>query len=196
MRRRLIAVACACVLPASAAISADAPKGADGQTPAQAAAEDMMVMYEDLCLNQFPDLEALGNDLAARKAVPLDAATTNTVLLGHPGTAWTVAGTLGKYTFALEMPPARRCVVTGKAAEDEGVRTVFATLVTSYGKAHEFGNLQAPPVQSGKVGGAPATLQIIAAAPDGRSRQAFVNMGVTNPDGTSQLRLAREMAPK
>jgi hypothetical protein len=149
-----------------------------------------------LCLERFPNQEALGQALAAAHAVPLDTNSTKEALLGHPGTAWTVAGSLGHYVVALESPPARNCVVTGEAAEDEGVRAVFGMLINSFANAHEFGVLQRPPLHQGKMGTAPATLQIIAATPDGRPRQAFVNMGVTEASGATRLRLTRELAPQ
>jgi hypothetical protein len=177
-------------LPPTAALPAHAQ-----QTPAQAAAQDMMVIYEGLCLDRFPNPETFGQALAANHAIPLDAAATKAALLGHPGTAWTVAGSLGLYVVALASPPARNCVVTGEGADDEGVRAVFRMVVTSFAKDHEFGTLQNPPVAEGNVGGAPAILQQIAALPEGLPRQAFVNMGVKQANGATRLRLTREMAP-
>jgi hypothetical protein len=172
-----------------------ATKG-DGQTPAQSAAQDMMVIYEAFCLNLFPDRDAFAKALPLHHATPLDDKTASTVLLNHQGAAWTVAGLEGTYTLALEAPPARRCVVTGNAAEDEGVQAVFGMLINSYANGHEFGALAHRPVVQGHVGTSAATLEIITAAPDGRPRQAFVNMGVVESDGTTRLRLTRELAPK
>jgi hypothetical protein len=200
-RRHLIAI-CA-VLPSlwQAALAGPVapvkspPTMGDGQTPAQSAAQDMMVIYEEFCLNRFPDRDAFAKGLPLHHATPLEDKSASTVLLGHQGAAWTVVGLEGSYTVALEALPARRCVVTGSAAEDEGVQTVFGILVNSYATAHEFGALQHLPLSQGHVGTSAATLQIITAAPDGRPRQAFVNMGVAQSDGSMRLRLTRELAP-
>ena len=159
-------------------------------SPADKAAA-MMVAYQDACLGAFPNAATLDQLMAAEKAEKLDDAAARAALLGHQGVAWTVTGAKAKYVVALEAPPAARCVVTGQAAEGEGVRTLFTVVVTSFVKGRDIGPLQTPPVQQGNIGGRPATLQII-----GASGQAFVNMGVANEDGSTQLRLTREFAPR
>jgi hypothetical protein len=208
MHRQSIVAVCAALLPpllfppSPAVAGPMAPPNhtrspaSNGQTPAQSAAQDMMVVYEEFCLNRFPDRDSFAAGLPLHHATKLDDKAAESVLLGHQGNAWTVVGLEGSYTVALEALPARRCVVTGKAAEDEGVQTVFNMLVSSFANGHEFGALGHRPVVQGNVGTSAATMQLITAAPDGRPRQAFVNMGVVESDGSTRLRLTRELAPK
>jgi hypothetical protein len=75
-------------------------------------------------------------------------------------------------------------------------RAAFDLMVNLFATEHEFGNLARPPLQSGTYGGKPATLQTIAAAPEGYQRQAFNNLALTNPDGTTLVRLTRELEPR
>jgi len=196
--RRLILAAALAVLSSRADAApppAPPPGAAPDLTPPQMAAEEMMNLFNDICLARFPNEDAVGMAVAARKAVPLPAAASKAALLGRSGAAWAVPSGNGHYVLAVEMPP-RHCVVTGPAAEDDGVRTVFGMVVTSFAKGKEFGALAQPPVREGKVNGQDATIQIIAAAPQGRPRQAFVNMSMANADGTTTLRLTRELDVK
>ncbi len=65
----------------------------------------------------------------------------------------------------------------------------------SFAQGHEFGMLLRPALQTGKVAGRDAVIQVIGAKPPDRPRQAFVAMQSQNEDGTTELRLTREYAP-
>ncbi len=172
----------------------DAP--AETLTPDQEAAQDMLLMYEEFCLDRFPNPDAFQQDVTAHHLIPASAADASAALLGRPGAAWTTTTPHGKFVIALEATPHQGCAVTGPASDDAGIHAAFELAVESFSQAHEFGMLTRPPEQHGKVAGRDATLQIIGATPSGHPKQAFVNMLSSAADGTPRLRLTREFAPK
>jgi hypothetical protein len=195
---RLTLIAAAVLLGAAAppaATPADTAAAPDQTTPAQDAAQDMMLIYEDICLGHFPNPASVRAAVADAQGIALKDADAREALLGHAGTAWAVNAPHGRVVVAVDTPPSRTCVVTGPAAEDDGVRAVFDLTVTSTAKTRDYGTLVKPPVRQGNVRGHAATIQLIGTATGGGRRQAFINMGVANADGSTQLRLTREVAP-
>jgi hypothetical protein len=190
------------LLPLAAAAQQKAPPPpspndpAETLTPQQQSAQDMLMIYEEFCLQRFPDPDAIQAGVAAHHLAPATPAETATALLGRTGKAWAAATPNGRYLIAFEARPHRGCAVTGSASDDEGIRAAFDLAVQSFASGHEFGMLQRPPLQTGKLAGRDTTLQLIGATPPGRTRQAFVNALSTNPDGSPQLRLTRELAPE
>ncbi len=197
---RLAAIAVLLPLAAAAAEKAPPPPPPDAPaettTPAQDAAQDMLVVYEEFCLQRFPNGDAIQAGIAAHHLTRATASQASDALLGRAGSAWAVASPKGNYLIAIEAPPHKGCAVTGAAADDEGIRAAFELSVESFAQANEYGMLQRPPRQTGQFAGREATIQIVGATPPGRPRQAFVNMGSRNPDGSTQLRLSREFAPQ
>jgi hypothetical protein len=165
-------------------------------TPAQLAAQDMLLMYEEFCLTRFPSPDAFQQGVAAHNLATASDADASDALLGRPGTAWTTTTPHGTFVIALETTPHQGCAVTGPGGDDAGIHAAFELAVESFAQSHEFGMLTRPPEQHGKVAGRDATLQILGATPDSRPRQAFVNMQSTTPNGAPLLRLTRELAPK
>jgi hypothetical protein len=161
---------------------------------AEAAKADMISLYQDYCLDRFPNAQHLLAYIGGRNFPPAPPGVAMRALNGHAGQAWIVTRPSGQFVLALGDAP-RSCVVTGVALNDAGTRAVFDIMVTMYAGAHEYGALSKPPLQTAQLGGKPAFLQVIGALPGGEPRQAFVNMAITNPDGTAMTRLAREVAP-
>jgi hypothetical protein len=195
MRRPLIAAALLLAAAAPPPAAKPTPDTPDQTTPAQDAAQDMMLVYEDVCLNHFPNPASVRAAATDAHATPLTDAEARDALLGHAGTAWAFDAPHVRAVVAVDTPPSRTCVVTGKAAEDSGVQAVFDLMVTTAAQTLDYGPLVKPPVRQGSVGGHPASIQLIGVAPGGAKRQAFINMGAANADGSTQLRLTREVAP-
>jgi hypothetical protein len=196
---RLAAIALLLPLAAAAAEKAPPPPApdapADVLTPGQEAAQEMLTIYEEFCLERFPSPDAIQAGITAHHLNKASAQQGTDALLGRAGSAWAVVTPKGHYAIAIEAPPHKGCAITGSAADDEGIRAAFELAVEMYSQAHEFGMLQRPPLQTGQVAGHPATIQIIGATAAGRPRQAFVNMESHNADGSPQLRFSREFAP-
>jgi hypothetical protein len=195
MRCPLIAAALLLAAAAPQPAAKPTPDTPDQTTPAQDAAQDMMLVYEDVCLSHFPNPASIRAAVADAHATPLTDAEARDALMGHAGTAWAFNAPHVRAVVAVDTPPSRTCVVTGKAAEDSGVRAVFDLMVTTAAQALDYGNLVKPPLRQGTVGGRAASIQLIGAALGGSKREAFINMGLVNADGTTQLRLTREVAP-
>jgi hypothetical protein len=196
---RLAAIALLLPLAAAAAEKAPPPPApdapADVLTPGQEAAQEMLIIYEEFCLERFPSTDAVQAGIAAHHLTKADAQQSTDALLGRAGSAWAVATPKGHYVIAIEAPPHKGCAITGPAADDEGIRAAFELAIEMYAQAHEYGMLQRPALQTGQASGRPATIQILGAMPNGRPRQAFVNMETHTPDGSPKLRLSRELAP-
>jgi hypothetical protein len=182
------------LLLAAAEPRAPEPGQLPAQTPAQDAAQEMIQVYQEFCLVRFPDVQAIEQGAAAHRMTADDADKAAAMLLGRPGVAWRLTTPKGAYDVAIETGGRQGCAVAGAFADDAGIRASFDLLVSTYAGAHEMGALTRPPLQSGLVKGAPASLQIIGAMPDGRPRQAFVNMA-TGAGPVMQVRLTRELAP-
>jgi hypothetical protein len=154
----------------------------------------MIQVYEEFCLVHFPDPNAVSAGAAAHHMTPAAPDQAAKVLLGRPGSAWTLSTPKGTYTVAIESGTRQGCAVSGDVADDAGVRAAFNLLVSMFANAHEFGTLAKPKLQSGLVDKQPAQLQLIGATPDGRPRQAFVNMATGNGP-VMHVRMTREFAP-
>jgi hypothetical protein len=196
---RLAAIAVLLPLAAVAAEKAPPPPAPDAPaealTPAQEAAQEILVIYEEFCLERFPNPAAVQAGIAAHHLSAATAPQTADALLGRAGSAWAVTTPKGHYVIAIEAPPHKGCAITGAASDDEGIHAAFELAIEMYAQGHEYGMLQRPPRQTGQVAGRPATIHILGATPPDRPRQAFVNMESKNADGSSQLRLSREFAP-
>ena len=167
---------------------------AQTQTPAQAAAQEMIRVYEEFCLVRFPDPQRFTEGAAAHSMTQATPAQAAQALLGKPGRAWALATPKGTYLVAIESGGRQGCAVSGNVSDDAGIRAAFGLLVTTFARAHEFGTLDHPPLHHGTARGAPAEIELIGANPDGRPRQAFVNMAAGVGD-VPQVRLTREFAP-
>jgi hypothetical protein len=196
--RRLLLITLIAALPvrqAAADPRAPEPGQPPEQTPAQQAAQEMMQVYEEFCLARFPDPKAFAEGAAAHHMAPENADQAAKILLGRPGDAWRLTTPKATYDVAIQAGGRQGCVVSGQVADDAGIRAAFDLLVGIYASSHELGTLSKPPLRTGLVKQVPAALQIIGATPDGRPRQAFVNMS-TGQGPVMQVRMTREFAPR
>jgi hypothetical protein len=191
-----LALTLLCLLPSLAAADQPAPEPGQlpAQTPAQNAAQEMIQVYEEFCLVHFPDPKAVSAAAALHHMAPATPDQAAKILLGRPGNAWTLTTPKGTYAVAIETGARQGCAVSGDVADDAGIRAAFDLLVSLFADAHEFGKLAKPKLQSGLVDKQPAQLQLIGATPDGRPKQAFVNMA-TGQGPVMHVRLTREFAP-
>jgi hypothetical protein len=200
------------VLLAAVAQVAPAPACADPQPPAKTAATSatppaaatpnsdearkrMLSLFEEYCLNRLANTESTDNALGQISLPKASAAEAEAALKGRHGTAWSADSADGHFVLTVWGTPIAGCAVTGKIAEDASTRAGFDIVITMYGGSHEYGDLVKRPVRQGQVAGRPASLQLILASPSGTPRQAFANLGVTNPDGTTTVRMVREFQP-
>jgi hypothetical protein len=196
MRLTLSLCLLAYLAPRLAAADQRAPEPGQlpAQTRAQDAAQEMIRVYEEFCLVHFPDPNAVAAGAAAHHMTGATPEQAATILLGRPGSAWTLVTPKGTYGVAVETGARQGCAVSGDVADDAGIRASFDLLVSMFAGGHEFGTLAKPPLQSGLVNKQAARLQLIGATPDGRPKQAFVNMA-TGDGPVMHVRMTRELAP-
>jgi len=177
----------ACVHAQSATPPASTP-------PGDAARSQLMDIYQEYCLDRFPNRARLLATITDRKFPLASKADADRALKNRTGQAWVVAKPAGNFLLALWDTPQRGCAITGTAPDDASTRATFDLVVTMYAGQRELGALTRPPIRTGQVNGKPATLQLIGVQPDNQPSEAFVNVAVTRPDGT-EARLAREWGP-
>ena len=170
------------------------PLAAFADTAPQAAAQEMIQVYEEFCLVRFPDPQSFAAGATAHHMTPASDAQSHQALLGRPGQAWALTTPHATYLVAIESGGRQGCAVSGDVADDAGIRAAFDLLVTTYANGHEYGTLDHPPIRHGTAQGGPADIELIGATPDGRPRQAFVNMAAGTGD-VRHVRFTREFAP-
>lgn len=173
-----------------------APLPAGAAPPDRAGATAMLSIFEEFCLNRYPDMGSVRDGAAAHHLAAATQKQREAAGLGGAGDSWAVPIASADFVLAMAPAPHQGCALAGLALDDSGTRAAFDLMVNLFATEHEFGNLARPPLQSGTYGGKPATLQTIAAAPEGYQRQAFNNLALTNPDGTTLVRLTRELEPR
>ena len=88
------------------------------QTPAQAAAQEMIRVYEEFCLVRFPDPQAFAAGADAHHMAAASAAQSAEALLGRPGQAWALVTPKGTFLVATESGGRQGCAVSGDVADD------------------------------------------------------------------------------
>ena len=176
----------ACAQTPSAPPAAAAPA-------ADPASSDMMSLYQDYCLNRFPNQQRLVKTLDEHPYPPAAKAGADRALQGREGQVWAADQPHGKFLMAVWTKPQRGCAVIGTALNDGSMRATFDITVTVYAGDHELGPLARPPVQAGKIGGAPARMQALILSPASAPREAFINLAIANADHTTETRLVREV---
>jgi hypothetical protein len=162
----------------------------------RAGATAMLSFFEEFCLNRYPDIASVKAGVADRHLATATKQQRDAAGLGGAGESWAVPIGDAAFVLALAPSPHEGCALAGPALDDSGTRAAFDLMVNLFATAHEFGNLSRPPLRTGSYGGKPATLQTIAAAPEGYQRQAFNNLAAIGPDGATVVRLTRELEPR
>jgi hypothetical protein len=85
--------------------------------PAAQAADDaamldrMVLLYDNICLQKFPDDAAAGAAAAAAGGEPLAARELNNSLYGRHGQGWRIADGDGAFIVTIENPPYHGCSI-------------------------------------------------------------------------------------
>ncbi len=78
---------------------------------------EMLTIYDEACLQGFPDDGAVQRTMTARNARPLSSDEIRTYLHNDPGAGWRINGATAQFIVTIEEPPFHAC----------GVRTMTAT---------------------------------------------------------------------
>jgi hypothetical protein len=73
--------------------------------------DEMIALYDEICLRAFPDDRAAGDAVARHNATPLTPAQMRILLHEDPGVGWAVDGRTGRFNVTIEAPPFHACAV-------------------------------------------------------------------------------------
>ena len=73
--------------------------------------DEMIALYDEICLRAFPDDKAAGDAAARHNATPLTDAQVRVLLHDDPGIGWAVDGRTGRFNVTIEAPPFHACAV-------------------------------------------------------------------------------------
>jgi len=73
--------------------------------------DEMIALYDEICLRAFPDDKAAGDAVARHGATPLTDAQVRVLLHEDPGIGWAVDGRTGRFNVTIEAPPFHACAV-------------------------------------------------------------------------------------
>lgn len=73
--------------------------------------QEMLELYDSVCLTAFPDDDAVARAMAARGATPLGEADIRRYLHDDPGIGWRIAGRTARFDVTIEAPPFHACGV-------------------------------------------------------------------------------------
>jgi hypothetical protein len=105
------------ILTAAAILAAPAAAAAQYEPPANppdpvAQRDEMIALYDELCLRAFPDDDAVARAVARYDARPLSPDQVRRFLHDDPGIGWEVRGRTGPFNVTIEQsPPYHACAV-------------------------------------------------------------------------------------
>lgn len=104
------------------------PLPASGPSPAEARMARMTAIYDEVCLQAFPDDARLDAAMRRHGATPLTPEQVRITLNDDPGRGWHLAGEDGDSLVFLELPPYHACSVrwptTDPVPDTSGYRRV------------------------------------------------------------------------
>ena len=74
--------------------------------------DEMIALYDEICLRAFPDDNAAARAVARHDARPLSSAEVRRFLHDDPGIGWAVTGRTGRFNVTIEQaPPYHTCAI-------------------------------------------------------------------------------------
>jgi len=73
--------------------------------------DEMIALYDEICLRAFPDDKAAGDAAARHNATPLSEAQVRIYLHDDPGIGWAIDGRSGRFNVTIEAPPYHACAI-------------------------------------------------------------------------------------
>lgn len=124
---------CACLALAGALASAR-PAGASTADQGLAAATNMAAIYQRLCLEAFPDPQAMGRALEASQATRLPPHDSEALLNGEPGSAWHLSTATADYTLTIEDAPYTTCALRRMTRDGFSTALPYVSALQSYAR--------------------------------------------------------------
>jgi hypothetical protein len=151
-------------------------------------------VFGRICLKRFPDREITQGELAPVRELGPDE--VRRYLHDDPGRAWQLDADGGTYIVTVEAPPYDACAVRRTYLTPVQPSLGFQLLTQAWASNEHFGPMQfAPPAHMVRNGLAIDAQVMGTQATIGHPRQVFMNITTHNPDGTTELRLVRQIPP-
>jgi hypothetical protein len=156
-----LAVLAAAVLVWPAQAQTPAPGPSSGLSPealAKAAKvnEEIVGLFKDLCLDRFPNDDAVRIFAEGRHAQPMSAAEVRSYLRADPGHGWHLTTPLGLYAITIEEPPVRACAVRRMTPSGMSSAANYLQAITAFAKDHGL-TLEPTRQQKASTGGVDIT---------------------------------------
>lgn len=119
------------------ATSAEAAAGPPAAAPAADAQQrEMTELFDRLCLQLFPDEDAVNAELNARGAKRMSAEEVRVYLHDDPGTGWLLAGKTGAVQITMEAPPYHACTIRMMTPAGFGGLDIYRAVSQPYEATH------------------------------------------------------------
>jgi hypothetical protein len=99
----------------------------------------MIDLYDQVCLQAFPDDSAIEKAMTGLGATELTKAEVEIYLHDDPGRGWRFASTGMSFTVTVEAPPYHACAVRATMAEPFADLGAYPAIVSAFQKAHGGG---------------------------------------------------------
>jgi hypothetical protein len=101
--------------------------------------DELIALYDEICLRAFPDDNAAGAAAARHDATPLSASDVRRFLHDDPGIGWQVRGRTGRFDVTIERsPPYHSCAVRTMTANGFADLAPYQALAAAYERGRGF----------------------------------------------------------
>ncbi|MBV8427555.1 MAG: hypothetical protein JOZ88_09975 [Hyphomicrobiales bacterium] len=130
-----------------------APPASAGPAQNDAATEELMHVFNDICLRKFPDDAKIAIDAEERHFTPLSRDMVAKMLGKDPGVGWIQKGGFGDYVITIEQPPFHTCAIRKQFAQSPDIHERFAGTLETWRTSRPGAKIAERPGQSAAVGG-------------------------------------------
>lgn len=101
--------------------------------------DELIALYDEICLRAFPDDSAAERAAARHNATPLSRADVRRFLHDDPGTGWALQGRTGRFDVTIEQSPAyHTCAVRTMTANGFADLSPYQALAARYEQGRGF----------------------------------------------------------
>jgi hypothetical protein len=101
--------------------------------------DELIALYDEICLRAFPDEAEAGRAAARHDATPLSPADVRRFLHDDPGFGWQLRGRTGRFDVTIEQsPPYHACAVRTMTANGFADLSPYQALAARYERAGGF----------------------------------------------------------
>jgi hypothetical protein len=159
------------------------------------AAEELLDMFREPCLERFPDDSAVESYAKEKNLTPMTEAEIRHLLGTDPGEGWIGQASSRKYLLTVEKPPYHTCAIRRLyTIPPTAVASLYYLDLVVWAAASRHGTMTQQPPKSMEMEGRPTHVYVyFLRDPDGMTREDFLLFVTDLSDGTYAIRLARQI---